>query len=113
MCHTTTLLFITQDNSVIFADARNHDYWALPVEISGEKISNTTTYSSLIIIWCCEDECAFVSTRSSGEFTTHKKYKLDTSSHFTHINADGSNIKLLPGWKNASGEYDPFLFMPV
>ena len=109
----STLMFITADNNVIFANAHEKKYWIIEVGNNNKAINCTTSFDgTLVLLWCCDDESVFITTLKVDKFQPLKKYKWDTESLFTYIELDSYELKLklIPGVRNSSGEYDPYLF---
>ncbi|XP_075264822.1 uncharacterized protein LOC142356973 [Convolutriloba macropyga] len=109
----STLMFITADNNVIFANAHEKKYWIIEVGNNNKAINCTTSFDgTLVLLWCCDDESVFITTLKVDKFQPLKKYKWDTESLFTYIELDSYKLKLklIPGVRNSSGEYDPYLF---
>ena len=107
-----SLMFITAGNNVIFAQAHKKMFWIINFGNSYPEINCTNFFNDfLVLIWCCEDESVFITTLKDDKFQPLVKYKWDTESIFTSIEVDSYQLKLIPGVRNPSGEYDPYLFM--
>ena len=106
-----TLMFITADNNVIVANALEQKYWIIKVGNKNKTINSTTAIAGTLVLWCCEDESVLITTMKDDKFQPLVKYKWDTESLFTYVKVNGYKLKLLPGVRNSSGEYDPYLFM--
>ena len=105
-----SLMFITADSNVIVADALEQKYWTIEVGNNIKTINCTTAIADTLVLWCCEDESVFITTKKDDKFQPLVKYKWDTESLFTYIDVDPYNLKLLPGVRNPSGKYDPYIF---
>ncbi|XP_075244684.1 uncharacterized protein LOC142338698 [Convolutriloba macropyga] len=107
-----SLMLITADNNVIVADAHEKKYWIIEVRNKIKTINSTTLHpSGIVLLWCREDESVFMTIMKDNKFKPLAKCKWNTKSLFTNIEVDLYKLKIIPGVRNSSGEYDPYLFM--
>ena len=107
-----SLIFVTTNDTAITADALNRFKCKVSFGNSCGEISCTTVFIQLYLFWFCNDESVFICMESSGKLTIPVKYKWDRESFFTHIEApNGFKLKLLPGIRNTSGEFESYLFI--
>ena len=102
-------ILITADNNVIIASPFYGFCRTIKMGNYG-KISSTTAIDQVIILWCCEGQCVFVCDNYGS--SPPVRYEWNKKSLFTYIAVDETyKFDLLPGLKNAHGDYDYYLFM--
>ena len=79
-----TLVFITADNHAIFADAHKKKFWIINFGNSFPEINCTTLlHGYIVLIWCCEDESVFLTTKEDDIFFAPKMgYAISFHTHW-------------------------------